>query len=104
MPAVPTEVVVAVVGAIAVVVSAVVSARAANGARRAAHGARNAAQQAQVSGAADHFDQTERLDTIAGSLADLLRDVGGLRSENRQTRTELHDLRTRIDAHLDKKD
>lgn len=94
------EIVVAFIAQLGVLGAAVVAARAAQGARRAANGAHRAANAAQLSGTVDHVDQTARLDTIAQALADLLHDVGGLRSDHRQTRTELHDIRRQLTDHL----
>lgn len=94
------EIVVALLASVAVILSSWITARASLGARKAAQGARRAANAAQLAGETDHDDHSQRLDVIAETLAELVRDVGGLRSENRQNRAELHDLRVYVRSEL----
>lgn len=105
-----TEIVVAIVTQLGVIAAALVAAFAARGAKQAAHGARTAARRAEATGGADHTEHTNRLDNIARTLGDIVRDMGGLRSEGLQTRAEVHDLRrgveevrTQLTTHLQEK-
>lgn len=104
------EIAVALVTQFGVICAALVAAFAARGAKNAAHGARTAARRAEASGGTDHTEHTNRLDQIARTLGDIVRDMGGLRSEGLQTRAEVHDLRrgvedvrTQLSTHLQEK-
>src|SRR5690606_4557729 len=91
------DVLVALVTQVGVVAAALVAAWSARGAKHAATGAKHAAKRAEVSGGVGHTEQTSRLDSIARTLGDIVRDMSGLRAEGLQTRAEVHDLRRGVE-------
>lgn len=93
-------VLVAIITQIGTLVGVFVTARSARGAKTAATGAKRAAITAKDVGQADHADHTEALAEVVDVVKEIRRDVGGLRSDDREMRRELHDLRQKINRHI----